>query len=552
MATTTRPDAARRAGARLTLVAAALVAGGAAQAQGLDPARFETPAERAAREAQPTVPTAASAPSRGWRVAPAVKAVATTSNNVGLRASGDTTTDTVLTVTPQLQVLGNGPDYRLTGTVAADMVSYLGRSRADRVLPRGQVSLNTRLVDRLFFVDADVAADTTSSTPFELLGESATVYGSGTSTRARLSPYIERDLTPTSRLTARTDHVWSRGAATTASVAGIADNADAYVQTHTARYDLRPQPAGLRAEFNHQNTSYRDSQAGGLTLQTARLAALYAPDPTFTIGVTAGRDAARYTTNDISEPLRGVLMRWAPTERTELDALVERRFFGNGWNITLTHRSPFMALSAGLVRQATTFASRLGTLQAGGDVPTLVDAILRTRILDEAVRQAAVQDLIAKRGLPDTLAGPVDLFSRTVQLQNGMNVTLALVGVRHTVTVRVFHTRIEDLRGPNDDASGLLGLASDSIQQGGTVTLSRRMTPETTADVSFTHARTEGIGLNERLGSRRGSTVRLGATHALSPRTIVSGSLRYQTGSTSLISGNANETAVSAGVLHRF
>lgn len=487
------------------------------------------------------------AQAQAWRVAPGIKATATTTSNVGMQGSGNETMDTVLTITPQVQLLGTGPDYRLTGTVAADMVQYLGRSRADRILPRGQVVLNTRLVDRLFFVDAELGAETTSSTPFDLLGDGATFYNVATTTRERFSPYIDRELSPSSRITARTDQVWTQGRGTGTSL--TANDADAHVQTHSVRYDLRPEPAGLRGEFNHQNTRYNDSAASGLTLQTARLSALYAPDPTLTLGLTGGRDAAKYTTNNVSETLRGVSVRWAPSERTVFDALLEKRFFGNGWTVNFTHRSPFMAVSAGLVRQATTYAARLGTLQAGGDVPTLLDAILRTRIQDEALRQIAVQDLIAKRGLPSTLTGPVDLFSRTVQLQQGANVTLALVGTRHTVTFRVFQTRTEDLRGATENST--IGLASDATQRGITVGVSRRLTPDTTADLSLTRTKTDGLGPNVALHSSN-SIVRLGATHSLSPRTTLSGAVRHQTGSSSLIGVNATESAISVGMLHRF
>jgi uncharacterized protein (PEP-CTERM system associated) len=490
----------------------------------------------------------ASVQAQAWRIAPALKATATATSNVGLQSSSNTSMDTVVTVTPQVQLQGTGPDYRLTGTLAADMVTYLGRSRADRILPRGQLVLNGRVVDRLLFVDAELGADTTSSTPFDLLSDGATAYNVGTSTRQRFSPYLDRELSPSSRLTARTDHVLTQGRGV-GTLPNVANNADAYVQTHTARYDLRPEPAGLRAEFNRQHTQYNDSTAGGLMLQTARLSALYAPDPSLTLGLTGGRDAASFTTNQFNETLRGLSLRWAPTERTTLDALVEKRFFGNGWTVNFAHRSPFLAVSAGVVRQATTFASRLGVLQAGGDVATLVDSILQTRIQDAALRQVAVQDLIAKRGLPNTLTGPVDLFSRTVQLQQGGNVTLALIGVRHTVTLRLFQTRTEDLRGPTEDS--VIGLASDATQRGATLGLSRRLTPETTADLTFTHTRTEGLGPNLGLQSNN-SIVRLGATHSLSPRTTLSGAVRHQTGSSSLIGVNATESALSVGMLHRF
>jgi uncharacterized protein (PEP-CTERM system associated) len=488
------------------------------------------------------------AQAQSWRIVPALKATATASSNAGMQAADAATMDTVITVTPQVQLLGSSADYRLTGTVAADMVTYLGRSRGDRILPRGQVLLNGRLVDRLLFVDAELGADTTSSTPFDLLSDGATFYNVGTSTRERISPYLDRELSPSSRITARSDLVWTQGRGA-ATVAALTSNADALVQTHTARYDLKPEPAGLRGEVNYQNTSYSDSTAGGLTLQTARLSALYAPAPTLTLGLTGGRDAARYTTNNVSETLRGVSLRWAPTERTQFDALLEKRFFGNGWTVNFAHRSPFMAVSAGLVRQATTYAARLGVLQAGGDVATLVDSILQTRIQDPALRQIAVQDLIAKRGLPNTLTGPVDLFSRTVQLQQGANVTLAMIGVRHTVTFRLFQTRTEDLRGPTEDS--VIGLASDATQRGGTVGVSRRLTPDITADLTFTHTKTDGLGPNVALHSSN-SIVRFGATYSLSPRTTLSGAVRHQTGSSTLIGVNATESAISVGMLHRF
>ena len=532
--------------------AAAAAAGGAGAVPASRATQITTPdpLQGLAGPGAAPMPAAASAPARGWRVAPAVKAVVNATNNVGLQSS-DRAYGIVTTVTPQLQLLGTGPDYRLNGNVAADLVTYLGRIGTDRIFPRGQITLNTRLVDRLFFVDAELGADTTSSTPFDLIGDGTTVYtGSNTVTRQRLSPYIDRELSPTSRLLARSDNTWSQGNGTGTAAAQGAD-ADAHVRTDTVRFDERPLPAGMRAEYNRQATRYRDG-GSGLVLATGRLSLLYAPDPVLTLGLTGGTDSANYGTNQVSETLRGVALRWAPSERTVFDSLVEKRFFGTGWNAALTHRSPFMALSVAATRQASTFASRLGTLQAGGDVASMIDAMLQTRILDEATRQAAVQDLIAKRGLSSSLGGPVDLYSRTVQIQQGLNVTLALVGVRHTVTMRIYQTKLEDYRGATEDANSVLGLASDSIQRGMTISLGRRLDPDTTATITLTRARAEGIGANASLGTRSGTILRLGLSHALSPRTTVTGALRHQNGSTSLVGNDASETGLSAGVLHRF
>lgn len=481
---------------------------------------------------------------QSWRVTPDIKATMLGSTNIGMQNSGDATVGAVLTVTPRLQLQGTGPDYKLTGDVSADAVQYINSNQSSRILPRGQVQLNTRLVERLFFVDAELGAETSSATPFDVSGDPTSVYSVGTTTRERLSPYIDHEISPSARINARSDNLWTQGSGS--SVLGNGES-NAFVQTNTVRYDLLPQPTGLRAEYNRQTTTYKDG-GSGLMLETARVTGLYAFDPTLTVGVTAGRDGARYTTNNVSNTLAGGMLRWTPTERTVLDALVERRFFGTGWNVNFTHRSPFMAVTAGVVRQASTFASRLGTLQAGGDVPALLDAILRTRIPDVAQRQLAVYDYMSRSGLSGTLTGPVDLYSRTVQLQQGVNVSLALIGVRHTVTFRVFRTRTEDLRGASE---GLLLLASDAIQSGFTAGFNRRLTPDTAADLSLTRVKSDGFGSNA--GRTSSSTVvRLGATHSLSPRTTLSGSVRFQNGSSTLTGVNASEAAVSAGVLHRF
>lgn len=482
---------------------------------------------------------------QAFRVTPDVKATVLGSSNIGMQNSADAKVGAVLTITPRLQMQGNGPDYKLTGDVSADAVQFINSNQSSRILPRGQVQLNTRLVDRLFFVDTELGAETSSATPFDVSGDPTSIYNVGTTTRERISPYIDHEISSSARINARSDNLWTQGSSN--SVLGNTGDSNAFVQTNTVRYDLLPQPTGLRAEYNRQTTSYKDG-GSGLMLETARVSGLYAFDPTLTVGVTAGRDGARYTTNNVSNTLAGGMLRWTPTERTVLDALVERRFFGTGWNVNFTHRSPFMAVTAGVVRQASTFASRLGTLQAGGDVPALLDAILRTRIPDVAQRQLAVYDYMSRSGLSGTLTGPVDLYSRTVQLQQGMNVSLALIGVRHTVTFRVFRTRTEDLRGASD---GVRLLASDAIQSGFTAGLNRRLTPDTSADLSLTRVQSDGIGSNA--GRTSSSTVvRLGATHSLSPRTTLSGSVRFQNGSSTLTSVNASEAAVSAGVLHRF
>ena len=495
------------------------------------------------------------AQAQAWRIEPAVKSTAVLTDNVGFAATNPRS-DTVLVLTPSLRLLGRGPRYEVTGSLAADGLVYLGRSLADRVFPQASIGLRTQVVDRLLFLDGDVSAQSTASDAFGPVGDGPTILNRSTVARARVSPRLERELTPFSRVSLRSDHAWSRGLGSDQTET----KNDAYVQSQAGLYELRPLPAGMRLSFDREATTYRQQPGSELEFRTARATALYTFDQEAIWGLTIGRDEGYYTTNVVRQTLRGGSLRWTPSERTSLDATVERRFFGNGWNVTLNHRSPFGAVSGNLTRTVSTYASRLGILAAGSDVAGLIDAMLTTRIPDAALRAVAVQDLIAKRGLPDTLSSALEIFSGTAQVTQGGSLTLAWMGTRHVVTMRVFAERSRDLQGPDD----VLLVSGDSEQRGASVGLSRRLTPDMTADAGYTYARVKGRGVNEGRDTVN-ATWRVGLTESLSPRTSVTASLRYQTVDASTPEGTAIDgsrfaatstqaaaTSLSVGFLHRF
>jgi uncharacterized protein (PEP-CTERM system associated) len=474
---------------------------------------------------------------------PAVQLRSVTTNNVSFAESSAARSDTVLIITPRLDVLTINPGYRLNASLAADAVSYLGRSQADRLLPRAQADLTAQLIDRWLFVDGTLSADTTAGNPFGVLeDESSTIFNRSTVYRRRISPYVVRELSPTERLQLRSDHSWFRSS----NAAGTDTTIDTYLQSQLASYELRPQPLGMSAQYTRDASEYSNLADNSVLFETARLSALYEAAPQLVLTLTVGRDHARYSGTDQSDTLRGVGVRWAPTERTSLAALVEKRFFGTGWTLNLAHTTPFLVVSADAQRRATTYAAQVAALPAGGDVSQLLDSLLSTRIVNPIERATAVQQLIAQRGLPATLTSALDLFSPSAQMLNSASLSAALLGVRHTITLRGFYDRTEDLIGANPPPL----FSSNARQYGGSLTMTRRLQPNTTADLSATRNRVVGFGSN--LGSVTNNlSIRLGASRQLSLRTTVSAALRRQwVDSTAVV--NANQTTLSFGLLHRF
>lgn len=490
---------------------------------------------------------ASTAQAQNWRVEPAIRASAVATNNVNLTAN-DAQQDVILVASPMVRVTGRGPRYEVTGSLAADAIAYAGGTNDPDILPQGSLGLRSQLVDRWLFLDAGLTAQTTASDPFGPVGDGITTLNRSTLARLRVNPRLERELSPQSRLLVSLDQAWTKGYGS--DEARLNNNTT--VQTQQGLYELRPVPIGARVDLRRQVTTYNSQSNNDVVFASARVSGLWAPVDEVRLTLTAGRDEARFTSNDFSETLYGAGLRWTPTDRTVLDTMVEKRFFGTGWNASLTHRSPYVSVTGSLSRDASTYASRLGTLQAGVDVATMLDSLLTTRIPDATQRSEAVQQLMAQRGLPATLSQSLDLFSGTVQMIQGGSLTVAAMGPRHTLTTRVYVQRVRDIVDENDPVAQI---SADSDQRGLTVALTRRLTPSLTGEASLSHGTVEGRGVNEGLHTVNRS-VRVGLTESLSPRTTINGSLRYQTVSTDTLTSTATSRAsavsLSAGLLHRF
>lgn len=496
---------------------------------------------------------AGSAWSQAWRVEPTAAASVVATDNVTLAASAAAQSDQILTFAPQLLLRGSGASYRLDGSLGATGVHYMRHTLSDRVLPSAHLGLNARVVDRLLFLDSRVDADTTGVDPFRSVGDGVTTYNKQTVYRSRLSPYLDRELSSQTRLTLRSDNTWARiGTAETTN--GVATttvtppNASTYVQTDLLRLETQPRPLGYQLEATRLDTLTRQQGTESTVLNdTLRAVLLYAPDPDFYAGVRFGRDKVDYSTVHIADTFTGFGLRWAPSARTNLDAQVENRFFGRAWLANLVHRSPFMTLSANFSRQLTSYAQSLATLPTAGSTSTMLDQIYRVSIPDASKRADVIRSLITKYNLPDTTSGPLDIFSDRPQIQESGGLSVAFLGVHHTVTFNIFQQKTIDLPGSEQ---GVTLPSRDVLQRGATLGLIRRLDPNTALDTGLSYTRSDDLGVVGRETTSRG--VRLGLSHKLSPRSDATAGLRHNLVTSTVGVAEAKESAAYVGMTHRF
>lgn len=485
------------------------------------------------------------------RVQPEIESTVTVTNNAAATPSAEARSDTIISVNPRINVSSRGGRASVEGTFGVEAIKYVSGTQDAIVRPRGSLGLRSQLVERLLFLDASVTADRINADPFAARPDSATAFNDYTQMRYRLTPYIERQLTPTLTFLARTDHVFTRrvGSSSAADPGGTDPARDSDEQQQTVRLEQSPRPLGLTAEFTRDSSRLRAAANPTLTQRAARLIANYAVDPQLTLGLIAGREYSQYSIIDRQDSLAGVRLQWRPNERGEFNVSVEDRYFGVGGDVEWRQRSPYFGISLRANRQpvAQSGSHLLGA--AGDSASTLLDGILTTRYPDPTQRNTVVNDLIRQLNLPGTLVGPVEFYSSYAQLQSNLSATAFFYGRLTTASATVFarkRVRLIDL----EDVLAPATLDSDNLQSGAELDVTRRLTPVLSLDGGLRYSKVKGLGVRAGQASRD-AAVRVGFTRLLTPSTRFSAGLRYQSVS-STVATSSNETAIVGSLLHRF
>lgn len=509
------------------------------------------PAERLRRSAALLLLGLAGTAAAQWRLEPTLTSSLMASNNIDMAQSSSAKSDLVLSLGPRLLVHGKGGSYQVEGSVSTNAVAYLQGSLASRILPVAHLGANTRLVDQMLFLDSRVDVETTSADPFQATAGGAAAYNRQLVRRLRLSPYVDRKIQPGMQLTARIDQVWTTTGSTTGSILGTdIPGTRSQVQSDLLKFDVKPQPLGYQIELTRVDTRMTQSgKESDVLNDTARAVLSYAPDPELQLGLRAGRDKVVYSATSIANSFTGYGLRWQPSQRTSLDTAVERRFFGNGWTLQFVHRSPFLVLTTSAARQLATYAQSLANLPTSGSASALLDAAYRTSVADEAKRAELVRSLIARYNLPENLSGPVELFSNRPQVQQVASLNLALLGPRHSVSMRLYQQKTEDL--PDQDP--ILALIGRRVlQQGWSANFDRRLTPSFNATIAFSRAVTRDVSDPGGEAVTRGA--RLELVNRLSGHTTLTGGVRRTLSTSTMRNGipQATESAIFIGLNQSF
>jgi uncharacterized protein (PEP-CTERM system associated) len=467
----------------------------------------------------------------------------TASSNGNLAPDGQERKDVIVTLGPRLQFLRQGAGLSVRSTLGADLIEATRDSRPDRVLPLASVEAQASIVDRLLFLDAGLDARQVESNAFGGRVVEASEENARTSTTVRLSPSLNYEISSRTFVAARVTDVRTRRSG---SIEGDADTLQGSV-----KLESRPRPVGGGLEVSTDRTEYLSSLNADVRIDRVQATANVALDDAWVVGGMAGQERSTLAGVEQSGSTYGLRLAWSPSPRTSLAVTADDRFFGTGWSLTAGHRTPRMTFLLRSVREPLTAAYSSG----GGFANSLagfLDAILTGRMTNALERSAAVDELLAVRGIQSALRGSIAPSAAYAQLRTGSEFSWVYLTPRTTLTLALYAQKLQAL----SDADGLPVLAFPAIddrrQKGVSAGWNWRLAPQVSIDLLGNYSRVQGLGLRASDLTRE-ADAKATLVRQLSPRTNLSVGVGYRKLATNVVNVDSfDETTAFVGMSHRF
>ncbi|UGQ46217.1 TIGR03016 family PEP-CTERM system-associated outer membrane protein [Massilia endophytica] len=401
-----------------------------------------------------------------WRFTPALTGRLSYSDNVNLRPDGQGTGQFVTEIAPSIVISDQTPRFRFNAAYQVHIYEY-ARDRVsgtDRTTQQLQAGAFGELLSDLLFVDASASVSQAPVTPL------AAGFGNGfardnrNEVRSyRVSPWIHRTFGAFASANLRYAHdmVGSDNAGfgrSTADTLNLAVNSGAAFQR-----------AGWSVSLSKQHLE--DSVAPPSSSQGAGVSLRYVVTPELTWTLGGGYDKFDYEGlgSDTQGASWSTGLIWNPSPRTSLTLSGGRRYYGNSYFLSGSHRSRYTVWNISYSDDVTTTRSQF-LLPSAVDTAAMLDRLFIPAYPDPVLRAIAVEAYIRASGLPRSLPDSVNYFTNRYMLQRQGQASVGLRLPRTTVLVSAFSTRREALSLFQAD-SALLGSSgariNDNVRQRG-------------------------------------------------------------------------------------
>lgn len=482
--------------------------------------------------------TAAGATTQAVSISTRVTVNETVTDNAALNGTS-VKSDQITEVSPGIRVNINGARLKTYFDYALTHVNYAQRTSASR----NQNALNTfgtlEAIDNWAFLDfsGNISQQTISAFGTQSTNNTAINANRTELASYKLSPYVKGRLGDAANYEARisrsvssSDSAAASDTATTNSMVKVS-NASAY------------RSLGWTADLSRQQVSY---STGRITeADTYSLGLTYELTPQIKLSANAGQESNNYTSLYKQKySTSSVGLNWFPSERTTLSALTGKRSFGNTHNVSFEHRSARTVWRFSDSKDVSTTSNQNG---AGivGNLYDLFYSQLEGSGLSPTDRAQKVNALLQAYGLSANTPVLGGFLTSAISVQRNQNLSLALLGIRDTITFLLSRTesnRLDTITSVVDNLSN----GATVVQNGFSVNYSHRLTPDYSLGMSLSRQNTSGtttaeettlrsfnVNLSGKVGRRTAASLglrRVVSDNATKPYTenAVTGNLNVQ------------------------
>jgi uncharacterized protein (PEP-CTERM system associated) len=225
--------------------------------------------------------------------------------------------------------------------------------------------------------------------------------------------------------------------------------------------------------------------------------------PQFRISLSAGQESNNYASQNIQSKLtHGYGFDWTPTERTQLTAFKERRFFGDGHRYSLSHRFPLSSIRYSDTKDVSVLPNQFTSVGLG-TVFDLFRQICSQQLsstftdpvqLEQAANVCAT-NILSQAGIsPNTLITSSFLTSRAT-VQRTQQLAIALQGARNTLTVLFNRNESQSILASSAVSDDFLLNNTNNIRQRGiSINLSHKLSAISNFNVMASRQESTGNG----------------------------------------------------------
>lgn len=453
------------------------------------------------------------APKRNWIVTPRLTLQETLTDNVSpgtkLEAS-----DRITELAPGIRIVGQSARAKLNLDYSVKQLNYGRNTRGDQTQQELNGIANLEMIDKLLYLDLSGIINQQAISAFGVQSPEYAINDNLTETSTfRISPYFKGRLGGVANYEGR----YSRTRAHSKS-SSVADK-DIGDWRGTLSGDFRATKFGWRLEAGRQNYDFEGGRGTESTNWRGMLG--YQLTQELRFAASLGRESNDFVSADKqSWRIHGFGVDWQPGPRTQLSVFREKRFFGVGHSVTLSHRMRRSILKYSDSRDISALPTQFQGTALGSLYDLLFDQ-LADSIPDELMRSDYVAQLMAQNGLSPTAQVISSYLDSSVSARRQQELSFMLRGVRNTLTIAFL--RSQDERLGLTDVSSLLSVS----QRGISVGLSHQLSALTSLNIAGRHSHSSSMSSLGEWSTQKsltaGVTTHLGAhtTAGLSARRTI-------------------------------